>query len=260
MTISGHTKYKYRAYSARALEMLIRRELYFANPAALNDPYDCQINIRDSLASAIQQAQQLGSPKLHEALERFTKINHVYEKMDSDLVGMGILSLSRNPTNTLMWSHYADNHKGFCVGFQLSEKFTTHLTNDEIVGAIDVSYVDNNPYVDYFGEIAASDKTPGWEEFWVTLLSIGMVAKAKPWIYEEEVRVLRKSPGPVGFAAVDLTEIVFGLNMALSDRETLKTILSGAEWNHVRFREVIRSDGFALYLRDATQPQMQYPL
>lgn len=252
MTIAGHTLFKYRAYSARALEMLIRRELYFANPAALNDPYDCRINIRDSLASAIQRAQQLESPEFRKSLERFLKIEHVYEKMDNDLAGMGILSLSRDPANTLMWSHYAGNHKGFCVGFQLSEKFTTHLNNDQIVGAIDVSYVDSNPFADYFEELAASDKMPKWEEFWMTLLSLGMCSKALPWIYEEEVRVLRKSPGLVGFAAGDLTEIIFGLNMPISGRETLRTILSGAEWNHVQFREVIRSEGLTLLIRPPT--------
>ena len=59
MTISTNILYKYRAYSARSLEMLIRRELYFAAPASLNDPYDCQINIRDSLAIAIERATDI---------------------------------------------------------------------------------------------------------------------------------------------------------------------------------------------------------
>ena len=48
--------YKYRTYSARALEILIKQELYFASPESLNDPYDCSINIKDSLTEAINKA------------------------------------------------------------------------------------------------------------------------------------------------------------------------------------------------------------
>ncbi|MEZ8187544.1 DUF2971 domain-containing protein [Shewanella sp. 5S214] len=30
---------------------------------------------------------------------------------------VGILSLSSDPVNTLMWSHYGDNHSGICIGY-----------------------------------------------------------------------------------------------------------------------------------------------
>jgi hypothetical protein len=249
---SGITLYKYRAYSARALEMLIRRELYFASPPSLNDPYDCRINIRESLSGAIQRANESGNQKLQQKLERLRKIEHVYQKMDADLAELGVLSLAKSADSILMWSHYAENHTGFCAGFQLSEKFTTHINDEQIVGAIDVSYTESNPFIDYFEEIVANDKPPEWEEFWLSLLSMGMVAKAKPWQYEQEVRVLRKRPGSVAFMAAELTEIVFGLAMSQHSRETLRKILSGAEWQHIRFREVVRLNGFMLLLRDAT--------
>lgn len=35
----------------------------------------------------------------------------------------GILSLSRKWNNVLMWAHYTDSHKGFCVGFDSSDPF-----------------------------------------------------------------------------------------------------------------------------------------
>jgi hypothetical protein len=120
--------------------MLIRRELYFAAPPSLNDPYDCRINIRESLSGAVQRAKQSGNKELQQKLKRFHKIEHVYEKMDTDLAGLGVLSLAKKADNVLMWSHYAENHTGFCVGFQLSEKFTTHINDEQIVGAVDVSY------------------------------------------------------------------------------------------------------------------------
>jgi hypothetical protein len=78
-----------------------------------------------------------------------------------------------------------------------------------------------------------------------------MVAKAKPWSYEGEVRVLRKNPGPVAFATSELTDIVFGMNMPESDRSTVRQLLGGPEWGHVRYKEIVRSEGFAIRIVDA---------
>lgn len=251
MATSFDTLYKYRAYSTRSLEMLLNREFYFASPAQLNDPYDCQISIRDSLRSAITRTEKLGNADLSKILKRFQKIDHVYDKMDADLARVGIFSLSRVPDNVLMWTHYAENGRGFCAGFRLSSAFTTHDNAQQIVGAADVGYTTTNPYIDFFEEVTAAKTPPAWGDFWKSLLSIGMLAKAESWRYEHEVRVTRKISGLVPFTSSELVEIIFGLNMPATNRATVRKILSGSEWSHVRFKEVIRSDGFALELRDA---------
>lgn len=36
------------------------------------------------------------------------------------------VSLSRNNSNLLMWSHYADSHKGFCIGFTKNDNYFKH--------------------------------------------------------------------------------------------------------------------------------------
>ena len=35
--------------------------------------------------------------------------------------GRGILCFSLNWTSLLLWAHYADNHKGICLGFDLQD-------------------------------------------------------------------------------------------------------------------------------------------
>ena len=251
-TFEGVTLYKYRAYSAYALEMLINRELYFARPDELNDPYDCRLNIRSSLGTAIARAQQLPNTELHDRLRRLHGIDHVYEKMDRDLSSVGVFALSRTPTHVLLWSHYAQNHTGFCAGFQFSEALMTHRGPHGIIGASDVGYSTSNPFVEFFEEIASSSNVPPWEEVWPTLLSVGIAAKADAWRYEQEVRILRREPGLVPFSATELTEVVFGLNMPSRSRGTLERVLSGADWAHVKFKEIVRVDDFSLELRDAT--------
>jgi len=226
--------------------MLIKRQLYFATPVQLNDPYDCRISIRQALSQAIEGVERNGSRSFRQTLERLRKIDHIYEKMETDIGSVGVLSLSKCPTNVVMWTHYADNHRGFCAGFQLSEKFTTHHNDEQIVGICGVHYSGENPFVEFFEEIATAEKPPSWEEFWQSLLSMGMVAKAVAWGYEEEVRVLRKEGGPVSFEPSELAEIVFGMNMPASDRATLRQLLAGGEWSHVKFKEIVRSKAFAV--------------
>ena len=240
------TLYKYRSYSARSLEMLIKREIYFASPEQLNDPYDCRLNVRDALSAAITKAAETKNQALDKHLDRFRRMDRLYDKMQADIQGAGIFSLARSPKNVLMWSHYADDHRGFAVGFQLSEKFITHRNSEQIVGAADAYYAKANPFSEFFGQFAPRATKSDWNEFWTSILEIGLRAKGDVWAYEVEVRILRKMPGPVGFAPAELTEIVFGLNMPYAQQMTLRRILAGSDWKHVRFQKVVRSDEFAV--------------
>lgn len=231
--------------------MVIKRQLYFPTPVQLNDPYDCRISIREALRQAIEGAERRGKCTFRQTVEHLQKIDNIYEKMEADIGSVGVLSFSKCPTNVVMWTHYADNHRGFCAGFQLSEKFTTHHNDEQIFGICDVQYSGENPFVEFFEEIAIAEDPPSWEEFWQSLLSMGMVAKAVAWRYEEEVRVLRKGGGPVSFEPLELAEIVFGMNMPASDRATLRHVLASGEWSHVKFREIVRSKGFAVDIANA---------
>ena len=47
--------------------------------------------MRDSLRSAIANADTGGSAALRERLERLQKIDHLYEKMEQDIAGVGVL-------------------------------------------------------------------------------------------------------------------------------------------------------------------------
>lgn len=45
--------------------------------------------------------------------------------LQARLSSIGVLSLSAAPTNMLMWSHYASQHSGFCLGFERTAGFRT---------------------------------------------------------------------------------------------------------------------------------------
>jgi len=95
---------------------------------------------------------------------------------------IGILCLSKNPENILMWSHYANSHSGVLVEFDEENEFFNQLDInsdnkdiDEFYGkAMPVNYRRSRPTFEFF------DKS--WPDMFLT--------KSIDWSYEEEHRML----------------------------------------------------------------------
>lgn len=80
-----------------------------------------------------------------------------------------IFSTSKECTNSLLWAHYANSHKGFCIGY---EKTSIQNVTDNIH---DVSYCVKRPYID----VNKPDEL-------INLLYV----KSKVWSYEKECRAV----------------------------------------------------------------------
>lgn len=242
--------YKYKSFSANSLSILINKELYFASPEKLNDPYDCRIDIVAALESAVELAGKKTNKDIKTKLEKLKGLNHIFKKIEHDIQSTGILSLSRLNKNILMWSHYADEHRGFCLGFQLSKDITDYNMDNRMVASDDVIYSADNPFLEYFIKFAENNNIPKWDDFWPLLIQIGLQSKSKPWKYEKEVRIIRKEPGIVPFKPAELSEVIYGLNMSEENRLTVQNLLSGAEWKHVRLKEMIKKGHkYNLYIK-----------
>jgi len=83
----------------------------------------------------------------------------------------GFISFSRNWIDPLMWSHYADRHKGICLGFVIPR-----------ADALAVLYNDER----LLAELDASDEDP--TKLSADLQDLLLYTKAKCWAYEDEVR------------------------------------------------------------------------
>ena len=226
--------------------MLKNREFYFSDPKHFNDPADCRIGIYDALKTAVNLAQKEDST-VKSKLQKLGALDKLFRQIENDVKRAAVFSLSREENNVLMWSHYADSHKGFSVGFRLSNEFTKYNKENAIIGTEEVYYWKDNPFVKYFIAFAKCAKPPEWREFWLYLLTMGLVAKSVAWKYENEVRIIRGMPGKVNYSPDELREVIFGLNLTPKKRETIKKLLSGSDWNHVQMKEVIREhDGFNL--------------
>ena len=67
------------------------------------------------------------------------------------------------------------------------------------------------------------------------------------WKYERERRLVLPNSQALSFSPRSVTSIAFGLRMPTRDKQTLRELLSGSEWGHVKWYQGEKSDGkFAL--------------
>lgn len=147
----------YQYFSAEnAIQCIETRRLKISTIDNLNDPFEVR-----PILSEIDPSLRLDKERfLHEWRERMAQ-------------EVGLLCFSLTKTNPLIWSHYADRHRGIAIGFEYT------ADNGRL---LPVSYSENNerPIVD-FSNPSYSSSEKGQEIF---------LTKAKDWKYEEEYREL----------------------------------------------------------------------
>lgn len=221
------TLYKYRRIDSNTESIFARCELWFARFDSFNDPFDCQINDAGGYSDADIEKYLVERGVLQENAERIishraTNPDFIDESLkDSNrkvLESWGILCLSRRRDDILMWSHYCDSHSGFVLGFSLLECPEFFLT------PLNVRYAADYPTYSYLKE---PEK----------IVTHGIITKSLQWDYEEEVRILKKSPGLHAFKKHCLTEVILGCRMADSDRAVLLEYLKKYGFDHVTVSE-----------------------
>lgn len=126
--------YKYCSYTNPFhLELLFLNYIYFCSFEKLNDPFEGNFYTRLDLVPNEQlkeflkqllehQGIKISDPKLEIYLDTQKEYFKNPEKIRENAYEVykkfiGVFSVSTDPNNILMWSHYADNHKGFCIRF-----------------------------------------------------------------------------------------------------------------------------------------------
>ncbi len=176
--------------------MLKEGELWMASPASFNDPFDCRITTDFQLLTEDERKSWVNRAAINgfqyaiaNNINLETKISEMDRRMDDistfqresenlefeEINRYGILSLSCRWDSILMWSHYANNHQGFCVGFHEAK-----LRNSGLFGS--AKKVD---YGDRFPSIHPLDEDFTKKHFHQTYV------KANDWEYEEEYRLFK---------------------------------------------------------------------
>ena len=218
--------YKYRNWcNEHHRKILFDFEIFLSSASKFNDPYEGNIPFeydpteltRENIFLKLYSIAKHDHPDLEESQIH----SIVYDAQQKDLINdpshiekvrdevksrieneFGILSLTKNPNNFLMWSHYANSHKGFCVGFN------SQILFDTIECAIGpVTYSNKIPKFGLFEPI---------DVFTVKLLG----TKGTFWKYEEEYRIIKQFAAnqALQIPAEGIEEIILGCNMNQEER------------------------------------------
>ncbi|WIG82984.1 DUF2971 domain-containing protein [Photobacterium damselae] len=221
--------FKYRKFDKGCLELLLNRQLWFAEPASLNDPFE-----GDSSFSEVLDAVWDNYPLPQEERDCYK------EAIKNKLAKTGICSFSKARKNQLMWAHYADEHKGVCIGF----KEDLLRPEGSYVYPIDINYQDEYPFEDiikrfrYFEKFSTINNVQSIAgDIYYSILG----TKYSSWQYERERRLVSSRSEARSFTPEAVNSITFGLRMPKRDKETLKLMLSGPEWGHIKWYQAVKS-------------------
>ena len=137
------------------------------------------------------------------------------------LEGVGLVSLSREATNILMWSHYADNHKGFVLEFRipiLGRRRDLAYTSDRLL-PFPVVYQPGRPSIKVGIELPED------------LVERIVLTKSSEWEYEAEERVVDhlRPPGIYPYSRDEiLCTVIAGMRMEHANRTELAQMVAVA--------------------------------
>jgi len=219
--------YKYRSLAGDSLEftrrIICKNELWFPAPRSFNDPFDTwptfsfdstpderavlfeRFLVRKhtdwSLSNCKETARNLADMP---AVDPHTQEARDYmQEQHTDLIRnkIGVLCLSTKPDNILMWSHYADEHRGICLIFDGYHKF--------FALAHKVEYPSTRRAVNPFRD------SPDLQ------MATSVLHKYEKWQYENEWRIVEciKGSGAYAFPAESLLGIILGASITPEHEE-----------------------------------------
>lgn len=228
--------YKYRDWSNEFHKrLLISNEIYLSSPSEFNDPFDCGILEDWSRLDTEENKEKFINMYLDKFFYLIRESGHtrveMYELMKKDLTNpieygkrtdslirsslhyrLGVFSTCVIWSNLLIWSHYAFNHKGFCVGIS-----TEKLINSINPGAFGyVLYNDNFPSIDPFD----FDSDNGAYK--------SLFTKAADWKYEQEFRFAKilnhKNERTVNLHNDSIEEVILGVSISIEHKTEISKI------------------------------------
>lgn len=249
--------FKYCSIGDKLEKSILNNYLWFSDPLLdFNDPYDCNIewgvdcceeenyeflskkskkeNLGWSEAKLRQQAKYL----FENLSERKMRSKEVDLKKVNNL---GVCCFSKEDDILLMWSHYADKHRGVCLAFDVwkDSKVLAKLPYE-------VAYPPEYPIFNYPKDI-----------YRVNSFRFLIATKSKDWEYEQEVRLVRDDKntpfrGEVKFNKRALVAIKFGYKACPKGIERVNEfLLESGGYEHVKFYKahIMRFD-FGIYFKE----------
>lgn len=208
------TLYKYISLTGKTssdekrFDTLLKNRLFLSEVTSLNDPFDCKAYYYDP-----------------GALVKYEELQHCNGKLIDDFSSMvRVVSLSANGVQSLpMWAHYANNHAGFCVSYDMYDKDNVSLKSC----TFPVFYTDErlditsemDRLVKKLKTVFDAQSTEGIKEILIDDFSVVFLAsllcnvKQSSWSYENEYRCTEGATATgIPFISAKAKEIFIGIH------------------------------------------------
>ncbi|MBJ6727511.1 DUF2971 domain-containing protein [Geomesophilobacter sediminis] len=173
--------YKYLSYES-GLKILQNNSIGFSQPNHFNDPFELE---------AAYPSEKKANDPIHSIFYGL----QIWGKKMTWKRNTGILSLTRQPLNPLMWAHYCGNHTGMVIGIDSAiNEFASEEINTIPVQYGSVIYTDKKPTNLLLSKPKSTLEVGGTFHFQpehLERLQRLFLFKPMCWSYEEEVRVVK---------------------------------------------------------------------
>lgn len=165
--------YKYCTFESAA-NILLNGSILASHLDEYNDPFEACISWAKPQRSMSDKSDDVDGDDI--SFNELTSARKQLYKADRDKIRS--TCFSRTNKDILLWSHYADNHRGVAICFWTSQMFSKADQKSAIFANIE-----------YCGEKVRIFKDTK-ESTFLTKVNNSYFTKAKMWSYEEEVRLL----------------------------------------------------------------------
>ncbi|MCX8526255.1 DUF2971 domain-containing protein [Chryseobacterium formosus] len=202
----------------RDIQTMMNDEIWFSGIEYLNDPFEKVYSTKtfEEYESSDQVVTDFFIPHQKNVDEYFNKV--------------GILSVCEENTNLVMWSHYSDNHKGYCIEYNFDSNIINKLNfeNDDEVFLMDVEYKDTP--IDFLS-------LPSNFQFYLR-------RKSKLWEYENELRYISSKKGLHKIPSDAIKAIYLGASINEIVKQTILKLCTDKKIN--LYQSTVSKNSYAL--------------
>ena len=231
--------YKFKPFNEYLIKELCNGDIYYSSPESFNDPLDCAPVItpdvhgndlkelyhriishqfgeeasKQKLQTIYQQLEEHEKPYPHRSYLELYMYEDILEAIKKPFSNYGVLSLTITYNSPLMWSHYADQHRGVCIEYKLVDSVEIRpeiieYTRPRSISAQDIlEWIKLDP-----------------ENFNKKIKPFYFFSKAEELKYENEWRCLSEISG-VNSCPFEISSILFGIRCSYAVMRTIAGLL-----------------------------------
>lgn len=221
--------YKFFPITNNLFNALEHSYLWHSSRTQFNDPFDCYDELLyfspdvENVREMYRQQKNLTTQQIEIAVSNFiadpSQLPAAYHQVKSEVIdAQGICCFTSNIESNLMWSHYANNHRGVALVYEPGVDLEHFMMAK-------VRYQEEFMPRNYF------------EQAHIGLMYL-LTTKSKEWDYEQEYRTLSLNhTGAVPISKGCLKQVIFGCKSSEPDRLKIIDLIEKSGYKNILYKQ-----------------------